>query len=66
MPLTFLGNACGFGGGDSVVGGMGGVTGNMGGCSSVASGARGGTSRSMISIASSSVGGKCGSTDPLS
>jgi hypothetical protein len=35
----------------------------MGGCGSVTGCARGGASRSMISVASSGVGGKCCSTD---
>jgi hypothetical protein len=61
LPLTFPGDVCGFGGGDSVGSGVRGVTGNMDGCGRMTGGTCGGTSRSMIGVARSGVGGKCGS-----
>ncbi|MCX6695139.1 MAG: hypothetical protein NTU61_02420 [Candidatus Altiarchaeota archaeon] len=63
MPLAFSGDACSFGGSNSVVGGVRGMTGNMGGCSSVTGCTRGGASRRIIGITGGGVGSKCGSPD---
>jgi len=62
LPLAFPGDACGFGGGNSVVSGMGGVTGDMGCCGGVTGCTRGCASRRIIGIASRCMGGKCRST----
>lgn len=60
LPVPFLGDACRFGGGDSITSGMRGVTGNMSGSGCMTGGASGRASRDVVGISGCSVSCNCG------
>jgi hypothetical protein len=60
LPVAFLGWSRVVGGGYGVVGSVRGVRGNVGGCCGMTGRAGGGAGCSLIGVAGSGVGGKCG------